>query len=121
MSESPADSTLGTKNAIPEIPIEIVSEEEMALIDAALAATRCSLLSSVSSHFHRNARSIQSITLLSKRRLLGCNRPDIEDFGNLGMTHKKNKVAESYLERFRKKGGLCATDITGAVWISSWI
>ncbi|KAF2321797.1 hypothetical protein GH714_002859 [Hevea brasiliensis] len=83
MTESPsqdANDVATTNPSVPEIPIEIVSEEEMALIEAALAATRSCLSSSVfpaicspssSSLFLNNARSIRSITSLSKREFQG--------------------------------------------------
>ncbi|KAF2321787.1 hypothetical protein GH714_002824 [Hevea brasiliensis] len=126
MTESPsqdANDVATTNPSVPEIPIEIVSEEEMALIEAALAATRSCLSSSVfpaicspssSSLFLNNARSIRSITSLSKRRVPGgCSESDIED---LGSTQKKNPVAESLFHRFRKRRGLSVTDITSAEW-----
>ncbi|KAJ0020825.1 hypothetical protein Pint_32222 [Pistacia integerrima] len=123
MSESNADSARNINNVVvPEISIEIVSEEEMALIDAALAATRCSFTSSTipsicsPSQFQRNARSLRFITLLSKRRFPDCSTPDIEDSGDLGLSHKRNKVPESFLERFRNGRGLSVTDMTGTEW-----
>ncbi|KAL5832966.1 hypothetical protein ACOSQ3_016640 [Xanthoceras sorbifolium] len=143
MSESPAESTHDDIKSVtpPDIPIEIVSDEEMALIDAALAtATRCSLSSSAASSaisaifcspsrssstcfpsqlLPRNARSIHSITLLAKRRLLpggGGETADIEDSGHFAETQKRNRVAKSFLELFRKKRGLSVTDITGTEW-----
>lgn len=123
MSESPADSTqsqdVNNVSVIPEIPIEIVSEEEMALIDAALAATRCCSLSSSSSfasHLQRNARSIHSISFLSKRSFSGRTESDIEDLGRLGMTQKRNIIAKSFLDRFRKKRALSVTDMTDTEW-----
>lgn len=120
-----------------EIPIEIVSEEEMALLEAALVATR-SLLSSSSvipsiasssrpsflssSQLRENVRSIESITLLSKRSFSVCAGLDIEDSGNLrSQQKKKNRVSESFLRRFRKKRGLMVTDITGTVWSLCWV
>lgn len=134
MSESSAESTHATTNdvVIPQIPIEIVCEEEMAFIDAALAAaTRCSLSSSavsaicspsrsplLSSQFQRNpVVSVKTIGALPKRGLSGLSSEnEIEDMGDLGVTQKKTKVFESLLERFRKKRALSVTDITGAVW-----
>ena len=132
-------------NNVP-IPIEIVSEEEMALIEAAFAlassssarssslsaAIRCSSLSPPSSpHFHTNALSIKSITLLSKRRLstststssgngIGSGsgtgtHPDIEDSPKLVTAHKKTRVPDSFLHRFRRKRGLSVTDLTATV------
>ncbi|KAL6953712.1 hypothetical protein U1Q18_020961 [Sarracenia purpurea var. burkii] len=141
---SPAQSPQSDKKEeeeVPNIPIEIVSDEEMALIEAAFAATRSSLSSSSSSpissviysssspsslfsslsptHFQRTSRSIQSITLLSKRRL--STEPgtvgDIEDAGgDFRTTQKRNRVTESFLHRFRRKRGLYVTDITSTEW-----
>ncbi|OAY37964.1 exonuclease V, chloroplastic isoform X2 [Manihot esculenta] len=129
MTESPsqgANDVATTTTSVPEIPIEIVTEEEMALIEAALAATRSSLSSSVmpticspssSSLFINNARSIHSITSLSKRRVPGgCGESDIEDLSDLRSTQKKNRVAESLFHRFRRRRGLSVTDITSAEW-----
>ncbi|KAI3930095.1 hypothetical protein MKX01_020765, partial [Papaver californicum] len=108
----------------PLIPIEIISEEEMALIEAAFAATTKYLSSRSSSssscQFQRNGRSIETITLHTKRRLSGCSEsvknlssPDIEDLvDNSKNTHKKLKVFETFLHRFRRKRGLAITDIT---------
>ncbi|XP_044482623.1 exonuclease V, chloroplastic isoform X2 [Mangifera indica] len=123
MSESHGPSASNINNIIvPEISVEFVSDEEMAIIDAALAATRCSLTSSKissicsPSQLQRNARSLRSITLLSKRRFSGCSAPDIEDSGDLGLSKKRNEVPESFLERFRKARSLSVTDITGTEW-----
>lgn len=112
---------------VPEIPIEIVTDEEMALIEAAFAATRSSFSSSVipaSSSLsprllQRNARSIDSITRLSKRRFSDCgddgSARDIEDFGRLRRSPKRIEARESPLHRFRRKKGLSVTDITRTV------
>ncbi|XP_010253550.1 PREDICTED: exonuclease V, chloroplastic isoform X2 [Nelumbo nucifera] len=132
MTESPIKSS---PIDIPEIPVEIVSEEEMALIEAALAATRSSLSSSVapscpsrlsllstisSSQFQSNAKSTETITFHSKRPLSGCSETqtinDVEDLGNLGRAQKKVKVPKSLLYRFRRKKGLAVTDITSTEW-----
>lgn len=121
LSDSPFNRNIDDKknDIVPEIPIEIVSEEEMALLEAALVsarasfsaipAIRCSTFS-----FGSNARSIKSITALSKRRLSGCSEPDIEDSGGLKSAQKKTRMADSFLHRFRKKG-LSVTDITATV------
>ncbi|GER57687.1 exonuclease V [Striga asiatica] len=101
----------------PQIPIEIVAEDEMALIEAAFAAT-AALPSS------RNVRSIRSITLLSKRGLSACTAsgsPDIEDSGRIsgsGSPRKtlKHLALEPFLHQFRRGRGLSVTDITGTEW-----
>ncbi|KAJ4845150.1 hypothetical protein Tsubulata_040322 [Turnera subulata] len=102
------------------IPIEIVTEEEMALIEAALAATRSSPSSSSPTLFRENARSLRSITALSKRRLSmspppsfsGSCCPDIEDSGP---HKKKSRPPESLLLRFRRSRALSVTDFTSSV------
>ncbi|KAK2968962.1 hypothetical protein RJ640_012416 [Escallonia rubra] len=118
MTESP---TQRPQNST-KIPVEIVSEEEMALIEAAFSlATRSSVPPVSSVQFQRNARSIRSITLLSKRSFSGCSDAgvagDIEDScGDLGSTQKRNRVPESLLHRFRARRGLSVTDITATEW-----
>ncbi|XP_062011551.1 exonuclease V, chloroplastic-like [Rosa rugosa] len=106
MTESPSDSRLldhDHPHLVPQIPIEIVSDEEMALLSA-----RSLIPSSV--------RSLQySITLLSKRSLSGCSQPGIEDSGGFNTTTQKKK-AESFLHRFRNKKGLSATDFAKSEW-----
>jgi exonuclease V len=114
MSGSLSESPL--KNSVPEIPIEIVSEEEMALIEAALSAARSSIPAiRPPFDFHRNARSIQSITVLSKRSFSGHTEVDIEDSGDFANTQKKGKEAVPLLHRFRRNKGLSVTDITATV------
>lgn len=129
MTESPSESisdspfnhnNKGNDAIVPEIPIEIVSEEEMALLEAAIVSARASFsaipaIRSSTLSSHSNVRSIQSITALSKRRLSGCSEPDIEDSGGLKSAQKKTRGADSFLHRFRKKG-LYVTDITATVW-----
>ena len=125
MTESPQNTPPNPNSqevTIPSIPIEFVSEEEMDLIEAAYAATRSSLSSSSisssicsPSHFQSKTRSIQSITLLSKRGLNGSSELDIEDSGNLRNTQKRSRVTQPFLHRFRKKGGLSVTDLTATV------
>ncbi|XWS71326.1 hypothetical protein CRYUN_Cryun03dG0128600 [Craigia yunnanensis] len=126
MTESPQNTPANPNSqevTIPSIPIEFVSEEEMALIEAAYAATRSSLSSSSisssicsPSHFQSKTRSIQSITLLSKRGLNGSSELDIEDSGNLRNTQKRSRVTQPFLHRFRRKRGLSVTDLTATEW-----
>ena len=123
-SELPFNISNSSNNGTIDIPIEFVSEEEMASIEAALAASIRSSLSSSAicstsqSQFQRNARSIQSITLRAKRRFSVFMEPDIEDLGSLRSNQKKSRVAESFLHRFRNKTGLFVSDITSTVWRS---
>ncbi|XP_022140311.1 exonuclease V, chloroplastic isoform X2 [Momordica charantia] len=119
----PFNDDESTHEGVPNIPVEIVSDEEMALIEAALAAARSSISSSSSSAINSsssskilfNARSIQSITLLSKRGLSAAH-PDIEDLCKTASTQKRVKVNESLLHRFRRKKGFAVTDFTGTEW-----
>lgn len=97
-----------THHVFPEIQIEIVSEEEMAILDAALAATRSILPSAIRSASPsrmisgESSKTIRSISLFSKRKFsAACS--DIED---------------SYLHRFRKNQALGVTDLTGTVRLS---
>lgn len=114
-----------THEGFPNIPVEIVSDEEMALIEAALAAAVTTSRSSssvihstsCSSHNLFNTRSIHSITLLSKRGI-DSSQPDIEDLGKIPITQKKIKVNESLLQRFKRNKPLAVTDITRMVWTS---
>lgn len=107
-------------NCCPEIPIEIISEEEMALLEAALASARSQSCSAIpvlrSSHFPTNVRSINSVNILSKRELSGFTDRDIEDSGDFISTQKKIRVSESFFQRFRRKKGLSVTDITSTVF-----
>ncbi|KAF6134721.1 hypothetical protein GIB67_002122 [Kingdonia uniflora] len=111
------------------IPIEIVSEEEMAIIEAAFAATKSVFSPSFYHQFGSNVRSIESsFTLISKRSLSLCsstslssseltvNSGDIEDLGGTQMNKKKGKYLETFLHRFRRKRGLAVTDITASEW-----
>lgn len=103
-----------------QIPTEIVSDEEMSLIEAAFSlafSARPSLIStSTSLHIHRNSASI---TLLSKRSFSNYSTSycvgDIEDGIGIRSTRKK-RVDESLLNRFRRKTGLFVTDITSTEW-----
>lgn len=120
MTGSPSEFPFN--RSVPDIPTEIVSEEEMALIEAAFVAARSSIPSiRLPFDFHRNARSIQSITVLSKRGFSGHTEPDIEDSGDFASTQKKIKADESFLHRFRRKNGLSVTDITATVFIQYFL
>ncbi|XP_030546072.1 exonuclease V, chloroplastic [Rhodamnia argentea] len=107
-----------------EIPIEIVSDDEMALLENALAAAAGARVSLAGKAlfppgFHRNVRSIKTISALSKRRPSGGSETDFEDFVNChgGSTEKDgNGEARSFLDRFRRKKGLSVTDITSTEW-----
>ncbi|KAK2380359.1 exonuclease V, chloroplastic [Trifolium repens] len=117
------------------IPIEIVSDEEMAFIEAAYASISSSVLSrSLSSScstpsssprllHHNNLLSINSITLLSKRNLSSsscdasaASGADIEDSLQFINSQKKPNISDSFLRRFRKKRALSVTDLTSTEW-----
>lgn len=111
------------------IPIEIVSEEEMAFIEAAYASvsssssssilSRCSSSSSPTRLLHNNAISINSITLVSKPRLSSSSSScagDIEDTVVNSSSQKKPNISDSFLRRFRKKRALSVTDLTSTEW-----
>ncbi|XP_010043713.2 exonuclease V, chloroplastic isoform X1 [Eucalyptus grandis] len=122
MTDSPSEPAPYKGREIP-IEIEIVSDDEMALLETALttAAARVSLAGKalLPPVFQRSARSIGSVAALSKRRPPGCSEPDLEDFGNRdGAPAAKdgNAAAPAFLDRFRRKKGLSVTDITGAEW-----
>ncbi|KAF8039797.1 hypothetical protein BT93_B2109 [Corymbia citriodora subsp. variegata] len=106
-----------------EIPIEVVSDDEMALLETALtaAAAHVSLAGNAlfPPLFQRSARSIGSVSALYKRRQPGCSEPDLEDLGNCNgvpTARDGNGAAPSFSDRFRRKKGLSVTDITGAEW-----
>ena len=99
-----------SSSSLSQIPTEIISDEEMSLIEAAFSFAATSLRA------HRSPPSITSITLLSKRS--SSTSPcvgDIEDGTAIGRIQKKKKVNESLLYRFRRKTGLFVTDITSTV------
>ncbi|XP_010443837.1 PREDICTED: exonuclease V, chloroplastic-like isoform X1 [Camelina sativa] len=107
-SATDAISSPRSHHDFPEIPIEIVSEEEMAIMDAALAATRsilpCATRSASPSRMIAGGSpktTIRSITLFTKRKLSAACSSDIED---------------SYLRRFRRNQALGVTDLTGTEW-----
>ncbi|KAK9689605.1 hypothetical protein RND81_09G070900 [Saponaria officinalis] len=88
-----------------EIPVEIISEEEMAIIETAF-----SLASTIRRPF----------SLLSSRVFgSGYSSYDVEDLGRVKSPNKKKTkhvVFDSLLTRFRKKKGLYVTDITATEW-----
>ncbi|XP_077232997.1 exonuclease V, chloroplastic-like [Tasmannia lanceolata] len=99
------------------IPIEIVSEEEMGFIEAALSSVTRSSISSFP--LQKGVKTLESTILLrSQRTLASCSigrrSSDIEDSG--GSHGKKLQVTESLLNRFRNKRGLSVTDVTTSEW-----
>ncbi|CAH8362353.1 unnamed protein product [Eruca vesicaria subsp. sativa] len=101
-----AISTSTRSHHVPEIPIEIISEEEMAILDAALAATRSFLPSAIRSAAASPSRGVSkaSITMLSKRKLSACSSSSSLD------------IEDSFLRRFRKNQALGVTDLTATEW-----
>ncbi|KAL9680035.1 hypothetical protein QQ045_017908 [Rhodiola kirilowii] len=131
MAESDSESTHQEDNNVEprkkkipvEIPIEIVSEEEMAFIETALALATAS--------FATVARSSVSVSPMlassAKRSLSRCTTSmgvslnsvavDIEDSGGGREVKKKIRVGnESLLDRFRRKKAVSVTDLTTAEW-----
>jgi exonuclease V len=111
-----------------KIPIEIVSDDEMASIDAALANAACSGITPVAApakhtqastpRIRRFGTSIESVPVRAKRGLFTYSEPDIEDIGSFVRTSRKKKSREddTLLHRFRSKRGLFVTDITKTEW-----
>ncbi|XP_047315241.1 exonuclease V, chloroplastic [Impatiens glandulifera] len=104
-----------------QIQVEIVSEEEMAILEAALAFATRSSSSTSPVLFRQNDKIIRSISTLSKRRLSSEASPvrDIEDAtaGHvIGSPQKTNRSIEPLLHRFRRKRGLSVTDFTKTEW-----
>ncbi|KZV49940.1 exonuclease V, chloroplastic [Dorcoceras hygrometricum] len=105
--------------AAAKFPVEIITEEEMSLIEDAFSSA-----APPSVRFDRNVRSISSISRLAKRRLSGCTELgdlDMEDSGRVvgsDSPKRKSRVLESFLHRFRiRRGrGLSVTDITSTEW-----
>ncbi|KAL6566698.1 hypothetical protein OROMI_015102 [Orobanche minor] len=124
MTRSPPPSipTINPDGKTAKIPIDIITEEEMALIESAFAATAAL----PATQLHRKSRSIRSITLLSKRGLSACTGTgshDIEDSGRVigsssPQKKKKHGLMEPLLHQFRSRRGrgLSVTDITGTEW-----
>lgn len=109
------------------IPLEIVSEDEMALIEAALSAAAAAAavrIPSSSSPLLSVSRSLKStITSPLKRTLTCCSNPgtpseEIEDLGDNSHMKEKKKSGEgltSLYLKFRNRRGLSVTDITRSV------
>ncbi|KAK6926826.1 Exonuclease V [Dillenia turbinata] len=114
MTDSPSETSNSNNNntnnvnVVSSIPFEILS----------VSSSSSSSLSS-SSLLHANARSVESISILSKRRLSGCNQTspvrDIEDSVPQcrGSPNKKKKgrLTESLLHRFRRRRVLSPTSL----------
>ncbi|CAL5209934.1 unnamed protein product [Lathyrus oleraceus] len=113
-----------------KIPIEIVSDDEMASIDAALSSAACSSVTPAAAvpavhspapapapRIRRNSTSIQSVTTKAKKGPFTCSESDIEDIGSFASTsRKKSREDDTLLHRFRSKRGLFVTDITRTEW-----
>lgn len=67
---------------------------------------------------HRNAKSVDLVSLKAKRKLRMCAEPDIEDYGDFMRGRKKKPKADknTLLHRFRNKRGLFVTDVTKTEW-----
>ena len=91
-----------------QIPLEIVTEEEMALIDAAMVSARGMIRAS-------SFLGSRSSALASLRRCTNSFRPvspsqDIEDFDS-----RRSQPKPSPLKLFRNRRALSVTDITATV------
>ncbi|KAL5070414.1 hypothetical protein RYX36_021301 [Vicia faba] len=109
-----------------KVPIEIVSDDEMASIDAALtSAARSSVTPAAavpaihsSASAPRVRRNSTTVTVEAKKGPFTCSESDIEDIGSFVSTSRKKKSREddTLLHRFRSKRGLFVTDITRTEW-----
>ncbi|KAI5391091.1 hypothetical protein KIW84_076089 [Lathyrus oleraceus] len=132
MAETETSSSNNNDNK-NNIPIEFVTDEEMAFIEAAYASVTSSSSSifarslsscctsstpSSSPRLHNNSLSINSITLLSKRKLSSPSScaGDIEDTLRFVNSRNKPSISDSFLRRFRKKRALSVTDLTSTEW-----
>ncbi|KAF3337004.1 exonuclease V [Carex littledalei] len=86
-----------------KIPVEIISEEEMAFLEAALASARPLIAASLSNS-RNQCRSVSSIP-----RAMPPDTPDIEE-SSVRLPRKP------FLAQFRKNRGLSVTDITATEW-----
>ncbi|OAY82209.1 Exonuclease V, chloroplastic [Ananas comosus] len=92
------------------IPIEIVSEEEMAFLEAALAAALpCALSPSSSSPRGRRAAS-------SLSRCAAAAPPHSSSAADIEDSLATSAPRRSLLHRFRSKRALMVTDVTAAEW-----
>ncbi|KAL9243885.1 hypothetical protein vseg_017722 [Gypsophila vaccaria] len=99
----PKANVTSTSSPEVEIPVEIISDEEMAIIETAfsLASTLRRPLSRISTRVFGS----------------GYGPSDFEDFGRVRSPNKKKtKQPDSLFTRFRKKKGLYVTDITATEW-----
>ncbi|KAJ4786237.1 exonuclease V-like protein [Rhynchospora pubera] len=92
--------TSATNNTIP---VEIISEEEMAFLEAALASARPLIAASFSSSINQ----CRSVSLVP--RATPPDTPDIEESG-------VRLPRKPFLAQFRKNRGLTVTDITATEW-----
>ncbi|KAI3518638.1 hypothetical protein L1887_07444 [Cichorium endivia] len=116
----PAETPQISSSSPSQIPTEIISDEEMSLIEAAFSFAVTARSTSTSLRPHRNSPSITSVNLVSKRNSSNSSTSysvgDIEDGIGTQRVQKKKKVTESLLYRFRRKTGLFVTDITSTEW-----
>ncbi|CAO2814434.1 unnamed protein product [Amaranthus hypochondriacus] len=137
MSDSPQDSTptcnfpnnrhnqIGSNKTDEsdlktKIPVEIVSDEEMAFIESAFSLAAAALRRP-SSSFLRSTTSLESICFASNRGFSNSVISDVEDLGQFKSPQmKKIKISDSdsdsFLSKFRKKRGLSVTDLTATEW-----
>jgi exonuclease V len=106
MRSSAADAPPpATASEIGDLPVEIVSDEEMALIEAALSAAAAASRPVLSSAAARRAVQLSSCAAYS-----AASGGDIEDSPPLPTPRRG-----SLLARFRDRRALAVTDITATV------
>ncbi|XP_052155754.1 exonuclease V, chloroplastic [Oryza glaberrima] len=107
MRSSAADAPPpATASEIGDLPVEIVSDEEMALIEAALSAAAAASRPVLSSAAARRAVQLSSCAAYS-----AASGGDIEDSPPLPTPRRG-----SLLARFRDRRALAVTDITATEW-----
>lgn len=124
-----SEKTSASSNVTPSthIPLEIVSEDEMALIEAALSAAAARTISSSSPFLAASRNLKRTISFPSQQRALACcsdtktpPREDVEDLGHPQIKkEKKSGGLSSLYLKFRSRRGLSVTDITQSVSCSS--
>jgi exonuclease V len=97
-------------STINKIPVEIISEEEMAFLEAALASARPLIAAASLSSSFNQCRSVTSFI----SRATPPDTPDIEDSG-------VRLPRKPFLAHFRKNKGLTVTDITATVCMHAFL
>lgn len=122
----PSPDNKDNSNTTCHIAVEIVSEEEMAFIEAALSLATAAAAASSIKAASSPGRSLKRLAIPFRphqRPLSACSDAgfigEIEDLGDAQKCEKKKKkepVLESLFLKFRSKRGLSVTDITNSEW-----